>query len=83
MKFPSIERRHGDARSIDSEFSDSPFYSAASSKELLYFFCWKNQAARVEPSSRVEREGNDKVENFADQSEAKIEKGACLRENRP
>ncbi|MBA0730206.1 hypothetical protein Golax_004619 [Gossypium laxum] len=52
MKFPSIQRRHGDARSIDSEFSDSPFYSAASSKELLYF-CWKNQPARVEPSSRV------------------------------
>ncbi|MBA0860398.1 hypothetical protein Goshw_017300 [Gossypium schwendimanii] len=87
MKFPSIQRRHGDARSIDSEFWDSPFYSAASSKELLYFFCWKNQPARVEPSSRVvspapteEREGNDNVENFADQSEAKTEKRACLRD---
>ncbi|KAB2066197.1 hypothetical protein E1A91_A09G145200v1 [Gossypium mustelinum] len=112
----------GGARSIDSEFSDSPFYSAAPSKELLYFFCWKNQPARVEPSSGVvspspteaatapdseaagtddddelakwqalygqsrvlytiteeEREGNDSVENSADQSEAKTQKRACF-----
>ncbi|XVE75876.1 hypothetical protein DITRI_Ditri12bG0126900 [Diplodiscus trichospermus] len=38
--------------SVDSEFSNSPFY-AAPSKELLYFFCWKNQPARVEPSAGV------------------------------
>ncbi|XP_039026291.1 uncharacterized protein LOC120159824 [Hibiscus syriacus] len=109
----------GGALSVDSEFSGSPFY-AAPSKELLYFFCWKNQLARVEPSSGVvsptpteaatapesegttteddeawqalygqsrilytikeeEREGNDSVENSADQSEARNEKRACLR----
>ncbi|KAL4295594.1 hypothetical protein GQ457_12G012390 [Hibiscus cannabinus] len=105
----------GGARSIDSEFSGSP----APSKELLYFFCWKNQPARVEPSSGIvspttteaatapesdaaateddddelakwqalygqarilytikeeEREGNDSVENSADQSEVRNEK---------
>ncbi|KAE8729286.1 Detected protein of unknown function [Hibiscus syriacus] len=110
----------GGARSIDSEFPGSPFY-ATPSKDLLYFFCWKNQHARVEPSSGVvsqtpteaatapesvgdatedddnelaalygqsrilytikeeEREGNDSVENSADQSEARNEKRACLR----
>ncbi|GMI96704.1 hypothetical protein like AT3G52480 [Hibiscus trionum] len=114
----------GGARSIDSELSGSPFY-AAPSKELLYFFCWKNQPARVEPSSGVvsptpteaatapeseavvteddddelakwqalygqsrvlytikeeDREGNDSVENSADQSEARSEKRACLND---
>ncbi|KAK8600576.1 hypothetical protein V6N13_059665 [Hibiscus sabdariffa] len=114
----------GGARSVDSEFSGSPFY-AAPSKELLYFFCWKNQPARVEPSSGVvsptpteaatapeseaaateddddelakwqalygqarvlytikeeEREGNDSVENSADQSEARNETRPRLRD---
>ncbi|OMO82547.1 hypothetical protein CCACVL1_11912 [Corchorus capsularis] len=40
----------GGTRSVDSDISNSPFY-AVPSKELLYFFCWKNQPARVEPSS--------------------------------
>ncbi|XWS66590.1 hypothetical protein CRYUN_Cryun05aG0212800 [Craigia yunnanensis] len=42
----------GGTRSVDCEFSNSPFYDAPS-KELFYFFCWKNQPARVEPSSGV------------------------------
>ncbi|XP_022765794.1 uncharacterized protein LOC111310579 [Durio zibethinus] len=42
----------GSTHFVDSEFSNSPFY-AAPSKELLYFFCWKNQPARVEPSPGV------------------------------
>ncbi|KAE8689946.1 Detected protein of unknown function [Hibiscus syriacus] len=114
----------GGARSIESDFSGSTFY-AAPSKELLYFFCWKNHPARVEPSSGVvsptpteaatapesevtatedednelaawqalygqsrilytikeeEREGNESVENSADQSEARNEKRACPRD---
>ncbi|XP_022747842.1 uncharacterized protein LOC111297360 [Durio zibethinus] len=41
----------GGTCSIDSEFSNSsPFYPAPS-KELLYFFCWINKPAYVEPSS--------------------------------
>ncbi|XWS56057.1 hypothetical protein CRYUN_Cryun09bG0054100 [Craigia yunnanensis] len=47
-----FSQRSGGTRSVDSEFSNSPFY-AAPSKELLYFICWKNQPARVEPSSVV------------------------------
>ncbi|XVF76116.1 hypothetical protein PTKIN_Ptkin13bG0239900 [Pterospermum kingtungense] len=43
----------GRARSVDSEFWNSPNFHAAPSKELLYFFCWKNQPARVEPSSEA------------------------------
>lgn len=44
----------GGTRSVDSKFwVDSPFHGTAPSKELLYFFCWKNQPVRVEPSSGV------------------------------
>ncbi|XVF55838.1 hypothetical protein PTKIN_Ptkin06aG0068800 [Pterospermum kingtungense] len=45
---------YGGTRSIDSDFSNSsPNFYSAPSKELLYFFCWKNQPTRVEPSSGV------------------------------
>lgn len=36
----------------DGEFSDESFYSTPS-KELLYFFCWKNQTSRIEPDAET------------------------------
>ncbi|XVF07557.1 hypothetical protein REPUB_Repub06bG0149500 [Reevesia pubescens] len=62
----------GGARSIDSEFSDSPFY-AAPSKELLYFFCWKNQPVRVEPSSGVLSPTPTEAATAADSEAAALE----------
>lgn len=44
-------RRRSLFSSGDTEFSgDSSFY-ATPSKELLYFFCWKNQTTRIEPDA--------------------------------
>ncbi|XP_021289655.1 uncharacterized protein LOC110420602 [Herrania umbratica] len=58
--------------SVDSEFSNSPFY-AASSKELLYFFCWKNQPARVEPSSGVVSPAPTEAPTASDSEAATVE----------
>lgn len=38
--------------SRDVEFSDEPYYPTPS-KELLYFFCWKNQNSRIEPDAET------------------------------
>ncbi|XVE96312.1 hypothetical protein REPUB_Repub02eG0210500 [Reevesia pubescens] len=62
----------GDARSIDSEFPNSPFY-AAPSKELFYFFCWKNQPARVEPSSGVVSPTSTEAATAVDSEAASVE----------
>lgn len=45
---------HGRNLSISAgaQFSDDSFFSPQQpSKELLYFFCWKNQASRIEPAA--------------------------------
>ncbi|XWS59403.1 hypothetical protein CRYUN_Cryun08bG0118800 [Craigia yunnanensis] len=63
----------GGTRSIDSEFSNSSSFYAAPSKELLYFFCWKNQPARVEPSSGVVSTTQTEAITAADSEAAAVE----------
>ncbi|GKU91063.1 hypothetical protein SLEP1_g4987 [Rubroshorea leprosula] len=63
-------RRRSVSASGDSEMSAAQFYTP--SKELLYFFCWKNQS-RVEPASvppEEEKEGAEGSE-YSAESEAK------------
>ncbi|KAJ9184558.1 hypothetical protein P3X46_004272 [Hevea brasiliensis] len=48
-------RRRFRSRSLasgDVEFSDESFYPTPS-KELLYFFCWRNQTSRIEPDAET------------------------------
>ncbi|XP_022743940.1 uncharacterized protein LOC111294891 [Durio zibethinus] len=62
----------GGTCSVDSEFLDSSFF-AAPSKELLYFFCWKNRPARVEPSSGVVSPMPTEAATAADSEAAAVE----------